>query len=104
MTIDIYDEKPQVLKKKLAQFYNVKIKKDQRLMIPGRDDVIFVNVYYERDKHASLIRILNDIARYYWSDRIKFKYEGLSEELIADRWKALSKARQKVKMICETKS
>lgn len=97
MTIDIYDEKPQVLKKKLAQFYNVKIKKDQRLMIPGRDDVIFVNVYYERDKHASLIRILNDIARYYWKDRIKFKYEGLSEELIADRWKALSKARQKAR-------
>lgn len=95
MTIEIYDDNPERLKRKIAQFYHIRAKRGERLMIPGKDDYIFLKIGFERDATTSLPTILNRIAQSYWDDRIFFKYDGLPEELIADRTKALKSRRLK---------
>ena len=91
MTIEIYDDKPERLKCKIAQCYKIQVKKEQRLMIPAKDDYIFINIIFKRDTHTSLSDLLTHIARTYWNDRMGYKYEELEGDIIADRWKALHK-------------
>jgi hypothetical protein len=91
MLIEIYDEQPEKLKKKVAQFYHMKAEKGSRLMIPAKGDCIFLKFNFERDKKNALPVLLDKIAKTYWDDRVRFQYEGLPEELIADRRKALKK-------------
>ena len=58
-------------------------------MIPGKDDVIFINIEFEDEQHTSLPELFNYISRLYWKDRLEFYYKGLPQDLIADRRKAL---------------
>ena len=70
MVFDIYDEKPEKLKRKLAQFYHIRLKRGQVLAIPARDDAIVINVEYEQDAENNIPDICNDISRMYWIDRV----------------------------------
>lgn len=88
MTIEIYDDKPERLKRKIAQFYHIRAKRGERLMIPGKDDCIFLKIGFERDATTSLPELFNRISRAYWTDRVTFKYKGLKAELVADLWRA----------------
>jgi hypothetical protein len=97
MLIRITDHDPEKLKRKIAQFYHMgKPKKNEiRLAIPGRGDYIFLKIEFERDKNTSLPALFDMIAREYWKDRVRFKYEDLPAELLADRWKALQSGKAK---------
>lgn len=86
MIIELYDINPEKLKRKVAQAYNVTPKRGERLMIPGKDDCIFISFYYGTSK-ATLRDVFNRIAQEYWKDRVTFKYKGLKEELIKDLWR-----------------
>ena len=88
MLIEIFDEQPEKLKKKVAQFYHMKAGKGSRLMIPAKGDCIFLKFNFERDKKNALPELFDKIAKAYWTDRVSFRYDGLPEELVADLWKA----------------
>lgn len=88
MTIEIYDDKPERLKRKIAQCYHIKAEKGSRLMIPGKNDFVFIQIWFKRGRTTSLTEIFDLIAKEYWRDRVTFKYKGLKEELIKDLWRA----------------
>lgn len=87
MTIELYDSHPERLKKKIAQCYRITAQKGSRLMIPGKNDCIFIQIWYRRDMATPLTEIFNRIAKAYWTDRVTFKYKGLKEDLIKDLWR-----------------
>ena len=95
MVFDIYDEKPEKLKRKLAQFYHIRLKRGQVLAIPARDDAIIINVEYEQDAENNIPDICNDISRMYWIDRVEARYHGRPEKLISDRWIAIESRKKK---------